>query len=320
MTTQTASATVTATPGTAQQSAPDSLPQATPAPGTEVIDAHAHVWNLARTPQPWIDPNTMSAIARDFSLEDLADIRAENHIAGTVLVQSAHSATETEELCAAVDHTRVLGAVGWVDLSGDVPAQLAELEIAHPGALVGIRHLAHQDPDSRVLLSQAMRPGIRHLGQAGLVLDLILRADQVPQALTVADTHPHVTFVLDHLGNPPVLDAEAMASWRATITELARRDNVVAKISGLTMAADHQRWQPADLQPVLETALAAFGPDRLLWGSDWPVVRVTGGAGRWLAATTALTSGLSETERAAIYAGTARRIYGLGAASGAAGA
>src|SRR5699024_220603 len=149
---------------------------------------------------------------------------------------------------------------------------------------------------------------------AGLVLDLILRADQVPQALTVADTHPHVTFVLDHLGNPPVLDAEAMASWRATITELARRDNVVAKMSGLTMAAGHQRWQPADLQPVLATPLAAFGPARLLRGSAWPVVRVAGGAGRWLAAPPARTSGLSQSERAAIYAGTARRIPGLGAA------
>lgn len=302
------------------QTATATSSETTPSPGTEIIDAHAHMWDLARTPQPWIDPDTMSAIARDFSLEDLAEVRAENHIVGTVLVQSAHSAAETEELCAAVDHTGVLGAVGWVDLTGDVPAQLAELEIAHPGALVGIRHLAHQDPDSRVLLSQAMRPGIRHLGQAGLVLDLILRADQVPQALTVADTHPSVTFVLDHLGNPPVLDTEAMATWRATVTELARRDNVVAKLSGLTMAADHEHWQPGDLRPAVETALAAFGPDRLLWGSDWPVVRVTGGAGRWLAAGTELTAGLSATERAAIYAGTARRIYGLGAPSGTAGA
>src|SRR5699024_239893 len=140
------------------------------------------------------------------------------------------------------------------------------------------------------------------------------------QASTVAVTHPRVTFVLDQLGNPPVLGTEAMASWRASVNELARRDNVVAKLSGLTMAADHEHWQPGDLRPAVETALAAFGPDRLLWGSDWPVVRVTGGAGRWLAAGTELTAGLSAPERAAIYAGTARRVYDLGAPSGAAGA
>lgn len=278
---------------------------------TTIIDAHAHVWNRARTPQPWIDPVTMGAIDRDFALVDLAEMRAENRITGTVLVQSAHSAAETIELCAAVDHAGVLGAVGWIDLTGDVPAQLAEIEVAYPGTLVGIRHLAHQDPNPEALLTEAMRPGIRDLGRAELPLDLILRPDQLSQAITLADAHPHTTFVLDHLGNPPILDRTGIAEWTAAVTALARRENVVAKLSGITMGADHDHWRPSDLEPALEVSLEAFGPGRLLWGSDWPVVRVTGGAGRWLAAITELTASLSHAERAAIYAGTARSTYGL---------
>lgn len=277
-----------------------------------MIDAHAHVWELARTPQPWIDPATMSAIARDFSLEDLADIRAENRIAGTVLVQSAHSPAETRALCAAVNHRDVLGAVGWVDLTADVPAQLAELEIDHPDALVGIRHLAHQDPDPRALLADPMRPGIRALGQAGLAMDLILRAEQLPQAATLADTHPQVQFVLDHLGNPPLRDFDDFSVWRTAFTDLARRENVVAKLSGITMAADHQHWRASDLSPAVEVALETFGPQRLMVGSDWPVVRVTGGARRWLEAVEQLISPLSEQDRAQVCAETARRTYGLG--------
>lgn len=279
---------------------------------TTIIDAHAHIWNRARTPQPWIDPATMGAIDRDFTLADLAEIRTENRITGTVLVQSAHSPGETIELCAAVDHVGVLGAVGWVDLTGDVPAQLADIEATRPGALVGIRHLAHQDPDSGVLLTERMRPGIRDLGQAGLPLDLILRPDQVSQAITLADAHPHTTFVLDHLGNPPLLDIDGFSAWRETITALARRENVVAKLSGITMAADHDHWRPSDLEPALEVSLEAFGPEGLLWGSDWPVARVTGGARRWLDAARHLTAALSADERAAIYAGTARSTYSLG--------
>ncbi|WP_147919260.1 amidohydrolase family protein [Ruania zhangjianzhongii] len=278
---------------------------------TPVIDAHAHVWHRASTPQPWIDSGTMAAIDRDFSLADLTDLREECGLAGTVLVQSAHSPAETLALCAAVDHRSVLGAVGWVDLRADVPAQLAGIDARSPGALVGIRHLSHQDPDPEALLSLAA--GIAALGSAGLAVDLVLRPDQLDQAVTLADRHPQVRFVLDHLGNPPILDSAALARWQATVTALARRENVVAKLSGITMGAEHATWTPADLEPVVATALAAFGPDRLLLGTDWPVVRLTGGAGRWLAAVAELITPLAPAERAAILAGTAQRTYRLGA-------
>lgn len=274
-----------------------------------MIDAHAHVWHRASTPQPWIDPETMAAIDRDFSLTDLAELRTRCGISATVLVQSAHSPAETLALCAAVDHESVLGAVGWVDLRADVSAQLAEIEAQVPGALVGIRHLSHQDTDPEALLGMA--DGIAALGAAGLVLDLVLRPDQLDQAVTLADRHPQVSFVLDHLGNPPLLDADALPRWRATITDLARRENVVAKLSGITMGADHGSWTPADLEPVVETALASFGPDRLALGTDWPVVRLTGGAEPWLTAVAELIAPLTPAEQAAIVAGTAQRTYRL---------
>ena len=273
------------------------------------IDAHAHVWHRASTPQPWIDPVSMAAIDRDFSLADLAEVRAGCGITGTVLVQSAHSPAETLALCAAVDHESVLGAVGWVDLSADVPAQLAAIDVHAPSALVGIRHLSHQDPDPEALLS--LTEGITALGAAGLVVDLVLRPDQLDQAVTLADRHPQVPFVLDHLGNPPILDSAALTGWRATITELARRENVVAKLSGITMGAEHTTWTVADLEPAVHTALAAFGPDRLLLGTDWPVVRLTGGAEPWLAAVAELLAPLAPGERAAILAGTAQHTYNL---------
>ena len=274
-----------------------------------VIDAHAHVWHRASTPQPWIDPVTMAAIDRDFSLADLAELRERFAIVGTVLVQSAHSRAETLELCAAVDHQSVLGAVGWVDLGADVPAQLAEIEAHAPGALVGIRHLSHQDPDPEALLSLA--GGIIAVEAVGLAVDLVLRPDQLDQAVTLADRHPQVRFVLDHLGNPPILDSAALTRWRATVTELARRENVVAKLSGITMGAEHSTWTVADLEPVVHTALAAFGPDRLLLGTDWPVVRLTGGGQPWLTAVAELLAPLTSAERAAILASTAQRTYDL---------
>ena len=274
-----------------------------------VIDAHAHVWHRASTPQPWIDPATMAAIDRDFSLAELAELREQYGIAGTVLVQSAHSPAETLALCAAVDHESVLGAVGWVDLSADVPAQLAAIDAHAAGTLVGIRHLSHQDPDPEALLSMAT--GIAALGAADLTVDLVLRPDQLDQAVRLADRHPQVSFVLDHLGNPPLLDADALTRWRATLTELARRENVVAKLSGITMGAEHTTWTVADLEPAVHTALAAFGPDRLLLGTDWPVVRLTGGAQPWLAAVAELLAPLASGEQAAILAGTAQRTYGL---------
>src|SRR5699024_6728117 len=142
---------------------------------TELIDAHAHVWDRRTTPQPWIDPETMAAIDQDFSLADLAAVRTENQTPGSVRVQAAHGAAETRSLCAAVDHHSVLGAVGGVDLTGDVPDQLDAIESHAPDALVGIRHLAHQDPDPRVLLT--LTDGITAVGAAGLAVDLVLRPD-----------------------------------------------------------------------------------------------------------------------------------------------
>lgn len=147
----------------------------------------------------------------------LAEMRAESHITGTVLVQSAHDPGETLQLCAALDHERVLGAVGWVDLRRDVPEQLAQIEIAYPDTLVGIRHLAHQDPDPQVLLGEAMRPGIRELGRAGLPLGLIPRPGQLPQAIHPGRYAPAGAVRPGPPGQPAAAGPGchgAMAQWR----------------------------------------------------------------------------------------------------------
>jgi L-fuconolactonase len=266
-----------------------------------IIDSHAHIWRRERTPQPWVDSGTMSTIDRDFWVTDLAAAQRAAGIDGAVVVQSAPSTQETADLLEAADGTIIRGVIGWVDLDGDGDAQLERL-CSGPGGehLVGLRHPAHQDRDPRWL----ERP--RELPH-DLVFDLVITADQLASATRCVDTHPDVPFVLDHLGNPPV--GRDLSRWRDDITDIARRPNVVAKVSGLAMQADWTAWRAEDLRPILDVALDSFGPSRMLFGSDWPVVELTGGLNRWMPALSDLLGELSPSERDAVYRRSALRTY-----------
>jgi L-fuconolactonase len=279
-----------------------------------LVDSHLHSWELARHPQPWIDPESMPEIDRDFTIADAATTVIGCGVAGAVVVQALNSTQETLDLLAgASSSSSVLGVVGWVDLIGDVPAQLAELRSAPGGsALVGIRHLAHLESDPSWLLRLDVSAGIDAVVAAGLPFDVVIRAHQLPVAAQLADHHPHARLVLDHLGKPPLLAGGAdLDRWTVDLAELARRDNLVAKVSGLTIEDDWKAWTPGRLAGVVEEALAAFGVDRLMFGSDWPLVNLTGGYVAWLDAYLGLTAGLSPDEQAIMDGVTARGVYGL---------
>jgi L-fuconolactonase len=235
-------------------------------------------------------------------------------VAGSVLVQTRSDLDETREFLATADaHPFVLGVVGWVDLlDPSVPESLAALESAPGGhKLVAIRHQVHDEPDLDWLLRAEVQRGLRHVADAGLVYDLLVRTRELPAAVQACRALPNLRFVLDHLAKPPFVSGD-LSEWSGRVRELARCDNVVAaKLSGLVTEADWQRWTDADLQPAVDVALDTFGTERLMFGSDWPVCLVAATYDRVLGAARALTSALSDFEKEQVFHSNAVHVYGL---------
>ena len=277
---------------------------------TTRIDAHAHLWNRALDPQDWIDPTTMAAIDRDFGQAELDGMLADTGISQAVIVQAANSINESIRL-AQLRPSTVAGLVAWVDLAGDVSAQIDRIRSTATVGVVGVRHLAHIDPNPQWLLRDDVIDGMTELGRLGLSFDFVVRDWQLPQATVVAAGHPEVRFVLDHLGNPPAPGGD-LTQWNADLAALAALPNVAAKLSGLTSGLAPGTWTANDLKPVVDMALSAFGAARLMYGSDWPLAELGGGAPAWVAAVDELIGELTVSERDRIYGGTATEVYSLG--------
>jgi len=273
------------------------------------IDAHVHLWDLATDPQDWIDPATMGPIARDFGPPELDAMLAATSCDGAVVVQAGNSLDETIRLTR-LDATSIAGVVGWVDVAGDVPAQLAAVRDGARHRLVGIRHLAHIDPDPRWLERDEVGAALRVLAREGLAFDLVLRRAQLPLATALAARHPDVRFVLDHLGDAPAGRVE-LAEGAAAIGRLAERPNVTAKLSGLTSWLRPGAWTTADLEPVVEVAFRAFGARRLAYGSDWPLAELGGGAPAWRAAAGELVATFAAGDERHVFGAVAVETYGL---------
>ncbi|MEV7971176.1 amidohydrolase family protein [Sphaerisporangium sp. NPDC088356] len=271
------------------------------------IDAHVHLWNRKTDPQPWIEPATMAAIDRDFEPEDLERMLHSTGVHAAVVVQSSNGAAETRRLLTHLSPC-IAGVVGWIDLTADVAAQLDALDPAARARLVGIRHLVHVDPDTAWLARPEVGTGLKQLAARGLGFDLVLRSWQLPAAATVVSGHPEVRFVVDHLGG--TAEADDTAAWAAGLRELAARPNTYAKISGLAGVVSGDR---AGLRRVVDVALEAFGAQRLMYGSDWPLAELGAGAVAWRGAVEELIGELSVTERQAIMSGTASAFYRLDA-------
>jgi L-fuconolactonase len=277
-----------------------------------IVDAHHHFWDPGRADYPWMI-GSYAPIRRPFGPDDLAPLLTANGVDATVLVQTRSSLDETREFLAIAAGTPfVRGVVGWMDLTDPgVADAVAELR-AGPGGdrLVGIRHQVHDEPDPEWLLRDDVRRGIRAVGEAGLVYDLLVRTRELPAALAVVEALPDVRFVIDHIAKPPIRDG-VRQPWADRLAAFAALEHVACKLSGMVTEADWRQWQPADLAPYVDHVLAVFGPRRVLFGSDWPVCLLAASYDRVLATARELSDGLSAADTAALFGDTATEVYRL---------
>ena len=270
------------------------------------IDAHQHFWTLARGDYGWLTPE-LDALYRDFSPEDLRPHLARERIDRTVLVQAAPTLAETHHLLELARRTEFVAAVvGWVDLE-DPDVALAEL--AREPLLRGVRPMIQDEPDPEWMLGPSLDPALRGLAALGLRFDALVQPRHLVPLLRFVERHPDLPVVIDH-GAKPDIASGAFDDWAEPLAALARSGDVYCKLSGLITEAGPE-WKPADLAPYVDHLLQVFGPARLLWGSDWPVVDLAGGHSSWCDATRVLLSGLSNEDRAQILGRTAARFYGI---------
>ncbi|QDC08562.1 amidohydrolase [Oceanicola sp. D3] len=272
-----------------------------------IIDAHQHFWQVERGDYGWLD-ESVAAIAKDYGPEHLAPMAGACGVGGTVLVQAAPTVEETEYLLALADDTPLVqGVVGWVDLEGDVPGQLAR--ISHP-ALKSLRPMLQDIEDTDWLLRPAVIEGLRYVARAGLRFDALVTPRHLPMLERFVADLPELPVVIDHCAKPVFSGSDPGAEWRAGMDRLAAHGHVFCKLSGLANEYG-PGWSAEGLREVAGHVLKAFGPERVMWGSDWPVLELVGDYKRWFEAAQMLTRGLSAQERAAVFGGTARRFYGL---------
>ena len=273
-----------------------------------MIDAHQHFWRYEPGEYGWID-DSMVAIRRDFLPADLKRAASGTGISGVVSVQARQSTRETAWLLELASNDPFISAVvGWVSLAS--PGIEAELErLAGETKLRGVRHVLQDEADD-YMLQPAFDRGLGALRGRRLVYDILVFERQLPAAIALVDRHPDQVFVLDHVAKPRIRDG-VLEPWRTHVRELARRPNVYCKLSGMVTEADHRSWTVEQLRPYVETVVEAFTPERLMFGSDWPVCLLACGYGRWIDAVRGLLAHLSQTEQQQILGGTACRAYRL---------
>ncbi|MFD5088548.1 amidohydrolase family protein [Kitasatospora sp. NPDC058406] len=285
--------------------------------GPGIVDAHHHLWDLTVRDQEWITGEALAPIRRNFSLADLHPLVRRSGVTATVLVQTVCVPQETPEMLAlAAADDLVVGVVGWTDLTNpgiaDTIARMREL----PGGrkLVGLRHQVQSEPDPGWLLRPDVLRGLATVADFGLAYDLLVLPHQLPAATELATRLPELSLVLDHLAKPPAATGET-EPWATAIRALASRPNTLCKLSGLVTEADWQHWALADLRPYADTVLTAFGPERLMFGSDWPVCTLAASYDEVVNTAQDLTADLSGAERHAVFAGTAAAAYGSAVAA-----
>jgi L-fuconolactonase len=274
------------------------------------IDAHQHFWRYSPTTHAWID-DSMGVLKRDYLPPDLAPLLVERGYDGCVAVQAEQTVAETRWLLGlAAAHPFIKGVVGWVDLRDpDVADVLRELSADR--RFRGVRHIVQAEPDDRFMLQPEFQRGLAALAPLGLVYDVLVYPKQLPAAIELVPRFPEQRFVLDHIAKPDIKRG-AREPWATQIRTLGQNPNLSCKLSGLVTEADWARWQPADIHPYLDTVLEAFGPERLMIGSDWPVATLAGDYHRVMALVEEyLAARLPAAAGEAVLGGTAARVYGL---------
>lgn len=275
-----------------------------------VVDSHHHIWDPAKRPHEWL--LALPSLNRPFGLSQLEQVATPLGVSATVLVQVLNDPAETEEFLALANASEfIAGVVGWVDLTdpgvGETLARLSEL----PGGdkLVGVRHLVPNEPDPDWLRRHEVRRGVRAVSASGGAFDLLVSTRELPAAVDLAEHLEGATLVVDHMAKPEIA-ASAWEPWNSLIGQLARSDSVFCKISGLVSQAG-KHWDPTAVRPYVERVVELFGPNRLLFGSDWPVCTAVASYDQVLGLARDLITPLVGKETDAVFGGTARRIYKL---------
>lgn len=277
-----------------------------------MIDAHHHFWDTTRHDYRWMT-GELAKLRRPFTPSDLEPFLAETGVLGTIVVETRSDLNETYELMATADaHEFVRGVVGWIDLTDPAVADtLAELRASRGGdKLVGIRHQLQHELDADWLRRPDVVRGLREVARANLVYDLLVGTRELPAAIEVVRDMSEARFVVEHLAKPPRL-SEDLSGWASALRRLARSENVVAKLSGAVTLAEWNRWNADSLQPAVDVALEAFGADRLMFGSDWPVCLLFASYEQVVEAAHNLTASLSEAERGRVFGENPISVYGL---------
>jgi L-fuconolactonase len=273
------------------------------------LDAHQHFWSYDAAQYPWIPPG--SPLHRSWLPEDLAALQKPLGFEGSIAVQARQVVGESDWLLGLADkHANVKGVVGWVDLRSDrVEADLARLA-SHP-KFVGVRHVVQEEPDVDFMLGKDFQRGISKLHAHGLTYDILIYPKQFEAAIRLAANFPDQPFVLDHIAKPPIKDG-TIEPWKSQLRQLAKLPNVHCKVSGMLTEADHQAWKVEQFRPYLDTVFEAFGPSRLMYGSDWPVCLFAGSYEQAFRLVDDYARGLTDAERAGLFGGNCQKFYFAG--------
>lgn len=277
------------------------------------IDSHHHIWDLSVRDQEWIAGEAMQPIRRNFSISDLERVSAASRIDRTILVQTVTDYSETPELLDIAQSEQLVGAVvGWLKI--DAPDAIENLHryLDLPGAdyLKGIRDIAQDHPDPNYLAKPETISNVRKLGQIGITYDLLTKIPELPAAIKLVKACPDVQFVMDHISKPRIAKQE-IEPWKSLMSELATFPNVLCKVSGLVTEANWNEWEVKDFKPYVDHVIEIFTPQRLMFGSDWPVANLGGTYSEIVELAEALTSGFSPSESEFFWHKTATAAYGL---------
>jgi L-fuconolactonase len=275
----------------------------------EHIDAHHHLWRYIPPGRSWMS-DSMDVLRRDFLVDDLRAAINGAGITGTIVVEAERSIEETLWLSKiAANDDLIRGVVGWAPLTHpEIASQLERM--ARLPKLRGIRHPIHDEPDDQFLLREDFNRGIGALKQFDLRYDILIFEKHLPQTIQFVDRHPDQVFIVDHIAKPRIRD-QVLSPWKDDLFELARRQNVYCKLSGMVTEADWSEWTAESLFPYIDVVLQAFGPKRLMFGSDWPVVTLASSYKRWWETVRSAIARLSPSEQEWILSKAAVESYGL---------
>lgn len=278
-----------------------------------MIDAHQHFWQLSRGDYAW--PNAdVSPIFKDFGPKDLQPLLARAGVDHTILVQATDSLAETEWLLDCAQHfPTVAGVVGWVDLSADDAVETIKRLHTNP-RLKGLRPMLQSIAQTDWILRPEVQPALEYMARVGLCFDALIQPRHLPVILDLSLAHPDLAIVIDHIAKPRMGEAIAPdADWRAQMTALADRPNVFCKLSGMVTEIGPE-WQPQHLAAFGQYVLESFGPARVMWGSDWPVLNIASDYQTWLETAQSLAQSYTQAAREQIFDKTARHFYKIGPA------